>query len=99
MRASAIQGRYEHALEFGRRILAMDALRESIQRNVMLLLILNGQRGEAVRAYQRLANLLRSELDIEPMPETKRLHHAILSGEIFGRIHEHVISEFRLPLD
>ncbi|MBR1031471.1 BTAD domain-containing putative transcriptional regulator [Bradyrhizobium liaoningense] len=99
MRASAIQGRYEHALEFGRRILAMDALRESVQRNVMLLLVLNGQRGEAIRAYQRLANLLRSELDIEPMPETRRLHQVILSGEIFGRIHEHVIGEFNLPQD
>jgi DNA-binding SARP family transcriptional activator len=99
MRAAAIQGRYEHALDFGRRILAVDALRENIQRNVMLLLVLNGQRGEAIRAYQRLANLLRSDLDIEPMPETKKLHNAILSGDIFGGIHDYIIGEFRLPLN
>ena len=96
MRAAAIQGRYEHALDFGRRILAMDALRESIQRNVMLLLVLNGQRVEALRAYQRLAHLLKSDLDIDPMPETKRLQNAILSGEIFGRLQDQAIAEFGL---
>jgi DNA-binding SARP family transcriptional activator len=97
MRAAAIQGQYEHALGFGRRILAMDALRESIQRDVMLLLVLNGQRVEAIRVYQRFVNLLKSELDIEPMPETRRLHNAILSGEIFGRIQDYAIVEFGLP--
>jgi DNA-binding SARP family transcriptional activator len=97
MRTAAIQGRYEHALDFGRRILTMDALRESIQRNVMLLLVLNGQRVEAIRAYQRMADLLKSDLDIEPMPETKRLHKAILSGEIFDRLQDYALAEFGIP--
>lgn len=94
MRAAAIKGRYESALDFGRRILAMDALRESVQRDVMLLLVLNGQRVEAIRTYQRLIGLLRSELGIEPMPETKRLNNDILSGEIFGRIHDYTFTQF-----
>jgi DNA-binding SARP family transcriptional activator len=94
MRAAAKQGRYEHALDFGRRILATDALRESVQRDVMVLLVLNGQRVEAIRTYKRLINLLKSELDIEPMPETKRLHNDILSGEIFGRIQNYAFGEF-----
>ena len=94
MRAAAKQGRYEHALDFGRRILAMDPLRESVQRDVMVLLVLNGQRVEAIRTYKRLINLLKSELDIEPMPETKRLHNDILSGEIFSRIQDYAFGEF-----
>lgn len=94
MRGAAIQRRYELALDLGRRILAVDVLRERIQQDVMLLLVLNGQRGEAIRTYQRLAGLLRTELDIEPMPETKRLHDDILTGEIFGRIHDYVCTQF-----
>ena len=94
MRAAAKQGRYENALDYGRRILTMDPLRESVQRDVMLLLVLNGQRVEAIRMYKRLINLLKSELDIEPMPETKRLNNDILSGEIFGRIQDDAFLEF-----
>jgi DNA-binding SARP family transcriptional activator len=94
MRTAAIQERYEHALDFGRRILATDPLRESVQRDVMLLLVLNGQRVEAIRSYQRLVALLRTELDIGPMPETKRLQEKILSGELFSEIREYARAQF-----
>jgi DNA-binding SARP family transcriptional activator len=94
MRAAAIRGQYERALDFGRRILAMDALRESVQRDVMLLLVLNGQRVEAIRTYVRLIALLKSELGIEPMPETKCLYSDIHSGEIFSRLHKYTSAQF-----
>jgi DNA-binding SARP family transcriptional activator len=94
MRNAAIQERYEDALDFGRRILATDPLRESVQRDVMLLLLLNGQRGEAIRSYQRLVTLLRAELDIGPMPETERLHDRILSGELFTKMREYAQAQF-----
>jgi DNA-binding SARP family transcriptional activator len=94
MRAAIRQGQYESALDFGRRILAMDSLRESVQRDVMLLLVLNGQRVEAIRNYQRLVKLLKFELDIEPMPETKQLHSDILSGKIFNDLHKSVFTQF-----
>jgi DNA-binding SARP family transcriptional activator len=94
MRTATIQGRYECALDFGRRVLAMDPLRESVQRNVMLLLVLNGQRVEAIRAYQRLVTLLRTELDIDPMPETKRLYEHILSGELFSAMQRYLQAQF-----
>lgn len=90
MRAAANQGHYERALDFGRRVLAVDPLRESVQQDVMLLLVLNGQRVEAIRTYQRLVQRLRSELDIEPMPETVRLSADILSGAIFARLTDYV---------
>jgi DNA-binding SARP family transcriptional activator len=89
MRTAAIRGQYERALDCGRRILAMDALRENTQRDVILLLVLNGQRAEAIRAYQRLKDLLKAELNIDPMPETKRLYNDVVSGDIFCRIPEY----------
>ena len=94
MRAAAEQRRYEAAIELGRRILRMDALRESIQRDVMLLLLLNGQRAEAVRNYQRFVGLLRSELGIEPMPETKKLYDDMVSGDIFNCVEEYMLNYF-----
>jgi DNA-binding SARP family transcriptional activator len=94
MRAAAVQGHYEDALDYGRRILAIDPLRESVQRDVMLLLVLNGQRVEAIRAYQKLVTLLREELDIEPMPETKQLHREIRSGELFSAIDGYAQAQF-----
>jgi DNA-binding SARP family transcriptional activator len=96
MRNATKRGQYERALEFGRRILAIDALRESIQRDVMLLLVLNGQRAEAIRAYQRLADLLRKDLDIEPMPESKKLYNDIRTGNIFTRISDYTLTQFRI---
>jgi DNA-binding SARP family transcriptional activator len=98
MRAAAVRGRYELALDIGRRILTVDVLRERIQQEVMLLLVLNGQRGEAIRAYRRLAGLLKSELDIEPMPDTKRLHDDIRSGDIFGRLQDYGATQFGRPV-
>lgn len=94
MRAAANQGHYERALDFGRRVLAVDPLRESVQQDVMLLLLLNGQRVEAIRSYQRLVQRLRNELDIDPMPETTRLNADIVSGAIFGRIPDYVTTHF-----
>ncbi|MGJ4941461.1 AfsR/SARP family transcriptional regulator [Bradyrhizobium sp. HKCCYLS1011] len=97
MRTAAIQERYERALDFGRRILATDPLRESVQRDVMLLFVLNGQRVEAVRSYKRLVALLRAELNIAPMPETERLYGQILSGELFANIREYAQAQFGSP--
>lgn len=94
MRLAANRRHYERALDFGRRILAVDPLRESMQQDLMLLLVLNGQRVEAIRTYQRLVERLRAELDIEPMPETARLHKDIHSGAIFARIEDYIEGHF-----
>jgi DNA-binding SARP family transcriptional activator len=82
------QNRYEDALVCGRRILACDPVRERIQRWVMLLYVLNGQRGEAVRQFERCERVLRDECDVEPMPETRQLAAVIRSGEVFGNLPE-----------
>lgn len=69
--------RYEDALEVGRRLLAADPFRETAQIDMMWLYILNGQRAQALKHYQAYAELLDSELAIEPMTETRALYDHI----------------------
>ncbi len=69
--------RYEDALEVGRRQLLEDPFREAVQIDMMWLYVLNGQRAQALRQYQRYADLLMRELDIAPMSETTALYDYI----------------------
>lgn len=71
------QRRYEDALEVGRRLLAEDPFREAAQCELMWLYVLNGQRAQALRQYTEYRELLRRELDIDPMPETLALYNHI----------------------
>jgi DNA-binding SARP family transcriptional activator len=94
MRMDVRRGEFERALDQGRKILALDPLRESVQRDVMLLLVLNGQRAEAIHTYQQLRAILKRDLGIEPMPDTKRLHHEIHSGDIFHGLDSYSLMHF-----
>ncbi len=94
MHGAARERRYEEALEFGHRILSIDAFRENSQRDVMLLLLLNGQRAEAIWSYRRLGAALKRELGVDPMPETQRLAREITSGEVFSRLDEYHRAHF-----
>lgn len=71
---------YEEALQIGRRLLGEDPFRESVQIDVMWLYVLNGQRTRAIRQYEAFAQMLREELDIEPMVETRALYGHIRGG-------------------
>ncbi|MGB7451540.1 MAG: bacterial transcriptional activator domain-containing protein [Lysobacterales bacterium] len=85
------QRRYEDALDIGRRLLAADPARETIQCEMMWLYVLNGQRAQAVRQFQDYRSWLRVELDIEPMPETRALYDHIrleLNDGRSGRRHQ-----------
>jgi DNA-binding SARP family transcriptional activator len=78
--------RYEEAIATARRILASDPFRESIHRDLTILLVLNGQRADAVRHHQKWAAQFKRELGIDPMPETLELADDIRSGRIFERL-------------
>jgi len=82
MNNAARDKRYEDALDYGRRILGHDSLRENIHRSMMLLLVMNGQRAEAIHHYARCKNLLFQELNIDPMPQTMQLAELIRSSGI-----------------
>jgi DNA-binding SARP family transcriptional activator len=71
--------RIEEALEYGRRILRMDPMRECVQRQVMWLHVLNGHQGNAIRQYLDYARTLQTELGVSPMPETRALYEFIIA--------------------
>jgi DNA-binding SARP family transcriptional activator len=80
MAYSTEQGRYEAAIECGRRILGCDALREEVHRDLMRLHLRAGQPAAALRQYRQCEDLLREELAVEPAPETRALIAPILGA-------------------
>src|SRR5512138_665749 len=75
------QQEYSSALEHMRRALAFNVLQEDLQREVMRLLYLNGDRTGVVRQYDSLLKLLDEEMGMLPMAETRKLYDAILRDE------------------
>jgi DNA-binding SARP family transcriptional activator len=73
-------GSYERGLDYGRKILELDPLREEIQREMMRLFMASGQSALAVRQYETCCEILKNELGIKPMEETSALYTQIISG-------------------
>lgn len=96
VRLSVSRGDHEGALIHAQRMAAVDPLNERVHGDLMLLLLLIGRQADAVRCYERLESLLRTELAIRPMPETQRLADLIKSGAVFGEINTLTASRFRL---
>ena len=69
----AADGRHAKAAESFRRVLARDELHEDALRALMASLAADGERSQALRAYQRFAVRLRDELEAEPASETMQL--------------------------
>ena len=69
--------RFDEAIRYARRWLALDPMNEAAHRALMDLFARCGQIAAAVRQYQECVRVLNSELDVEPEEETERLMHAI----------------------
>ncbi|MBU0596268.1 winged helix-turn-helix domain-containing protein, partial [Candidatus Bipolaricaulota bacterium] len=74
-------GRSRDALSCCRRVLAIDPCRESVARQLMLLLSDAGQHAQAVRTHRRLVESLREELGVEPSEETLSLYRELSQAE------------------
>ena len=70
---------YPAALESMRRALGFNPFQEDLQRDVMRLLYLNGDRTGVIRQYESLRKLLDEEMGVPPMPETRDLYDAIIN--------------------
>lgn len=66
-------------LRHGRALLALDPLMEHVHRAVMRCHFHNGDRPLAMRQYALCEQLLREELNVEPMDETRRIQETILA--------------------
>ena len=70
---------YPAALESMRRALAFNLFQEELQRDLMRLYYLNGDRAGMIRQYETLRKLLDEEMGVPPMPETRSLYDALIN--------------------
>jgi DNA-binding SARP family transcriptional activator len=74
-----VRRNYSIALESMQRALAFNPFQEELQRDVMRLLYLNGDRAGVIRQYETLRRLLIEEMGVPPMPETRALYDSIIN--------------------
>jgi DNA-binding SARP family transcriptional activator len=71
---------YDAAIEYGRRILVCDPLREEVHRDLITCFLAVNRPADALRQYRTCEELVRRELDEEPMPETQALLPRIIGA-------------------
>ncbi|WP_256862415.1 BTAD domain-containing putative transcriptional regulator [Microbispora sp. GKU 823] len=74
-------GEYGEAVGELRALLADHPFREDLWRRLMLALHWSGRQGEALHAFATIREHLVTELGVEPGPELRRAHEAVLAGE------------------
>jgi predicted ATPase/DNA-binding SARP family transcriptional activator len=74
-------GDWSAAIGAALRYLAIDELAEEIHRRLIKLYALNGDRGAALRQFERCSTALQRELGVGPLPETNAIYAAALAGE------------------
>lgn len=75
-------GELDRALTFTQRQIELDPLRESAYRHQMRILALQGERSQALAAFDRCQAVLTEEFGVEPETETIALREQILSHGI-----------------
>jgi DNA-binding SARP family transcriptional activator len=78
----AAVGDVENALAAGQSALRIEPLQELVQQQVIELYHASGQTAAAIRQYERLTELLKSELDIAPSRKTRTLVAGIRSERL-----------------
>ncbi|HUS17750.1 MAG TPA: BTAD domain-containing putative transcriptional regulator [Chloroflexia bacterium] len=73
-------GDYPAGIGHARRLLELDPLREETHRQMMLLLVRNGQRRTALAQFDACRRILDAELGVIPAPETRALYECIRTG-------------------
>lgn len=72
-------GRIDEALAYARRLLTAEPWHEGAHRAVMLLLLQQGRRGEALAQYDACRVILESELAAGPAPETEAVYRRVVA--------------------
>lgn len=75
------QRHYADAITLTQRLLELDNYNEDVQRTLMRLQALHGDRAAALRTYHSFAKTLRRELAVVPDVETRTAYQRILKGE------------------
>lgn len=74
------QGDMGDSIHCLREALRVDPLREELHRELMGCLARAGRRDEALRQFHHCRRLLKTELDVAPLPQTERLYRQIQSN-------------------
>jgi DNA-binding SARP family transcriptional activator len=77
MAAHRARGNLQQSLDSGRRVLAVDPLRERVHRELMTLYRDSGQPAEAIRQYELCRHLLREQLGMAPGAQTQALRSGL----------------------
>ncbi|HEY6630954.1 MAG TPA: BTAD domain-containing putative transcriptional regulator [Rhizobiaceae bacterium] len=77
-------GRLEEALALGVKLLALDPLREKVQRAVIRLYAAQGRHDAALLQYDRSRRELEQQLGVQPEPETEQLVRSIKAARHSG---------------
>lgn len=75
------QKKYELAIQYARRWVALDPIQEHAHRQLMNLFAVSGQRNAALRQYQECTRIIKDELGVTPQKETVELHETIKRGQ------------------
>ena len=75
-------GEMDEARVAAERLLARDPLREEAHAVLIAVYGLTGTRSQVVRQYRRLQDILRRELDVDPLPETDVVYRGALARAI-----------------
>jgi DNA-binding SARP family transcriptional activator len=75
------QERHAEAAEFYRKAISHDRYLEEAHRGLMRSQAALGERGQALRHYEELVELLDEQLGTHPAPETRDLHERLRAGE------------------
>ena len=80
LQASMARREWAEALRYARRLLALDPLMEHVHRAAIRCHFQNGDRSMALQQYAQCEKLLREELDVSPMEETRLIRQAVLAA-------------------
>ncbi len=78
----AEQSNFHRAIFYARRYLRVNELAEDVHRQLMMLHLMAGDRPAALQQYERCVYVLNRNLGIEPLPETRAVHRAILDNRL-----------------
>lgn len=78
------ESRLDEAIAVAHRLLALDNFREDAHRTLIDLLNKAGRKDAAIAQYHRLEDLLRTELDAEPAPQTQALLRSVIDDTPSG---------------
>ncbi len=80
MTAEANRADWAKAVAYAREYLRIDDLAEEVYRRLMVLYIMMGDRPAALQQYQHCVEVLKRELNVPPLPETRAIYEAIMVG-------------------